>query len=145
MNKLLRAALAASLCAAAAACASKPPPAVVEAPPPPPPPPPAPAVSTAFDGVYRGQWVRTAESPKSCHASHHGTIRVMAGTFSTVVSKAQTFSGVQVVTDGSFMATSGDGTLKGVIADNKLSGTLDGATCHYTLTMLARAPKAAHS
>jgi hypothetical protein len=145
MNKLLRAALAASLCVGAAACASKPPPPVVEAPPPPPPPPPAPTVSTAFDGVYRGQWVRTAESPKSCHASHHGTIRVAGGTFSTMVTKAQTFQGVQVLSDGSFAATSGDESLKGMIADNKLSGTLDGATCHYTLTMLARAAKTPRS
>lgn len=136
MNTILRVGFAFALCAGAAACSSTPP-----APPPAPEAAAAPAPETpptTFDGVYRGMLTRVrTPSKRACAGSHSITLRVANGAFTYSASRKMSFMGT-LAADGSFTATSGDTTMKGQAADNKITGTLDGEKCGYTMSLTKR-------
>src|SRR5271165_6552439 len=125
--------MALAACALLAACSSSPPPAPAAAPEAPPPPPPPPAPVASFDGTYAGTVVRVrTPNPHACVPSHHETVHVANGVF-TYVAGRHVLIHATVQPGGDFSGTTGDTTIKGQIADGKVTGTSDGTNCGYTI------------
>jgi hypothetical protein len=139
LPKCVLALLASGRAVLAAACASKPPP------------PAAALVSpTAYDGTYKGTvavtYVNSGADPKWCetdkaialqiangaftYAQAHPLLVLTPGTGTTTATYVAT-----VAPDGSFSATSAaGGQFTGKIAGTKLTGTINGIGCSYSLS-----------
>lgn len=133
--------MALATCAMLAACSSPAPapaPTPAVEPQPPPAPPPAPAAS--FDGTYTGTvvQVRAAGGWPLCSGTRHVTIHIANGAFTYAPTARRLVIHATVMPGGAFEGTLGDTTIKGQIADGRLTGTSDGTRCGYTFDLTQR-------
>ena len=98
-----------------------------------PPSPPAPAAS--FDGTYVGTVTRVrTPNPRACVPTHHATIHIENAAFTYTAGRNTTIHAM-VEPGGAFSGTADDTTMKGQVAEGKLTGTTDGINCGYTLEL----------
>ena len=98
------------------------------------PPPERPASAASFDGTYVGVVTRVrTPTPRACVPSHHATIHIENAAFTYTAGRNTIHATVEP--GGAFNGTAGDTTMKGQVADGRLTGTTDGTNCGYTLEL----------